>query len=103
MVLIGHFASDKLAGFCVCFVFQCLKAAELIGTFVSPTVSLKLIVSDLERAPMPSYLLILAAVIQGSPRPVLQPHLVYLASTLSRPEISQRSEEVRRTQCEAKQ
>ncbi|XP_061455963.1 dynein axonemal assembly factor 5 [Rhineura floridana] len=73
---------------------NCMKAAELIGAFVSPAVSLKLIVSDLEKAPMPSYLMILAAVIKGSPRKVLQPHLAYLANTLSQPEISQRSEEV---------
>ncbi|XP_062999555.1 dynein axonemal assembly factor 5 [Elgaria multicarinata webbii] len=75
-------------------VTNCVQASELIGAFVSPAVSLKLIVSDLEKAPMPSYLMILAAVLRGSPRKVLQPHLVFLANTLSRPEISQRSEEV---------
>ncbi|XP_053133057.1 dynein axonemal assembly factor 5 isoform X2 [Hemicordylus capensis] len=75
-------------------VRNCVKAAELIGAFVSPAVSLKLIVSDLEKAPMPSYLMVLAAVIRGSPRKVLKPHLTYLANTLSRPEICQRSEEV---------
>uniref|UniRef100_A0ABM5F123 Dynein axonemal assembly factor 5 n=1 Tax=Pogona vitticeps TaxID=103695 RepID=A0ABM5F123_9SAUR len=75
-------------------VRNCLEAAKLIGVFVSPAVSLKLIVSDLERAPMPSYLMVLAAVIRGSPRKILQPHLVYLSNMLSQPEISQRSEEV---------
>ncbi|XP_062820415.1 dynein axonemal assembly factor 5 [Anolis carolinensis] len=75
-------------------VRNCLKAAELVGIFVSPAVSLKLILSDLEKTPMPSCLMILAAVIRGSPRKVLQPHLVYLADMLSRPEISQRTEEV---------
>lgn len=75
-----------------------MNAAELIGAFVSPAVSLKLITSDLKKVPMPSYLMVLAAVIRGSPRKVLQPHLVDLASTLDCPEIRQRSEEVRRMQ-----
>lgn len=72
-----------------------MKAAELIGTFVNPKVSLKLLMSALEKTPMPSYLMILAAVIRGCPRQVLKPHLSYLANTLSQPEICQRSEEVR--------
>uniref|UniRef100_A0A452GR81 Dynein axonemal assembly factor 5 n=1 Tax=Gopherus agassizii TaxID=38772 RepID=A0A452GR81_9SAUR len=76
-------------------VRNCVKAAELIGTFVNPKVSLKLLVSALEKTPMPSYLMILAAVIRGCPRQVLKPHLSYLANTLSQPEICQRSEEVR--------
>ncbi|KAM3826520.1 dynein axonemal assembly factor 5 [Vipera latastei] len=75
-------------------VSNCLKATQLIGAFVNPAVSLKLILSDLERAPMVSYLMILAAVIQGSPRKVLQPHLVTLSSALCNPEVSQRTEEV---------
>ncbi|KAM6424500.1 dynein axonemal assembly factor 5 [Liasis olivaceus] len=75
-------------------VSNCVKAAKLIGAFVSPAVSLKLILSDLERAPMASYLMILAAVIQGSSRKVLQPHLVPLANALCSPEVSQQTEEV---------
>ncbi|XP_053898776.1 dynein axonemal assembly factor 5 [Malaclemys terrapin pileata] len=75
-------------------VRNCVKAAELIGTFVSPKVSLKLLMSALEKTPMPSYLMILAAVIRGCPRQVLKPHLSYLANTLSQPEICQRSEEI---------
>ncbi|XP_067407014.1 dynein axonemal assembly factor 5 isoform X1 [Emydura macquarii macquarii] len=75
-------------------VRNCVKAAELIGTFVNPKVSLKLLMSALEKTPMPSYLMILAAVIRGCPRQVLKPHLAYLASTLSQPEICQRSEEI---------
>ncbi|XP_037766378.1 dynein axonemal assembly factor 5 isoform X1 [Chelonia mydas] len=75
-------------------VRNCVKAAELIGTFVNPKVSLKLLMSALEKTPMPSYLMILAAVIRGCPRQVLKPHLSYLANTLSQPEICQRSEEI---------
>uniref|UniRef100_K7F9I7 Dynein axonemal assembly factor 5 n=1 Tax=Pelodiscus sinensis TaxID=13735 RepID=K7F9I7_PELSI len=75
-------------------VTNCVKAAELIGTFVNPKVSLKLLMSALEKTPMPSYLMILAAVIRGCPRQVLKPHLSNLANTLSQPEICQRSEEI---------
>ncbi|XP_066496740.1 dynein axonemal assembly factor 5 [Tiliqua scincoides] len=75
-------------------VRNCVKAAELIGAFVNPAVSLKLILSDLERSPLPSHLMVLAAIIRGSPRKVLQPHVASLASTLSRPELCQRYEEV---------
>ncbi|XP_058013796.1 dynein axonemal assembly factor 5 [Ahaetulla prasina] len=75
-------------------VSNCLKATELVGAFVSPAVSLKLILSDLKRSPMASYLTILAALIRGSPRKALQPHLVSLGNTLCNPEVSQRTEEV---------
>ncbi|XP_074867131.1 dynein axonemal assembly factor 5 isoform X2 [Carettochelys insculpta] len=75
-------------------VRNCVKAAELIGTFVNPKVSLKLLVSALEKTPMPSHLMILAAVIRGCPRQALMPHLSHLASTLSEPEICQRSEAI---------
>uniref|UniRef100_A0A8D0G7G5 Dynein axonemal assembly factor 5 n=1 Tax=Sphenodon punctatus TaxID=8508 RepID=A0A8D0G7G5_SPHPU len=75
-------------------VQNCVKAAELIGTFVNPQVSLRLIMSALKKTPMPSYLMVLAAVIKGCPRQVFQPHLAYLANTISEPEICQRSDEV---------
>lgn len=72
-----------------------MKAAKLIGTFVSPKVSLTLILSALKKTPMSAHLMILASVIRGSTRQVLEPHLADLANTLSQTEISQRSEEVR--------
>ncbi|KAL8175544.1 UNVERIFIED_CONTAM: hypothetical protein K2H54_029880, partial [Gekko kuhli] len=72
----------------------CLKAAELIGMFVSPAVSLKLIVSDLEKVPQPPHLMVLSAVTRGSPRNVLQPHLGHLTDTLSHPHVSQCTAEV---------
>lgn len=98
MEFIWSLASYNQFLLCVFYFFfkQCLKATELIGAFVSPAVSLKLILSDLQRAPMASYLSILAALIRGSPRKVLQPHLVSLGNTLCNPEVSQRTEEVRR-------
>ncbi|XP_062444608.1 dynein axonemal assembly factor 5 [Rhea pennata] len=75
-------------------VRNCVKAAELIGTFVNPKVSLKLITSAFEKTPMPSYIMILTAVIRGSPKEILKPHLTDLGNALSKAEICQRSEEV---------
>ncbi|NXJ12074.1 DAAF5 factor, partial [Odontophorus gujanensis] len=75
-------------------VRNCVKAAELIGTFVSPKVSLRLITSAFEVTPKPSCLMVLAAVIRGSPKEILQPHLTNLGSTLSQAGVCQRSEEV---------
>ncbi|NXU84086.1 DAAF5 factor, partial [Xiphorhynchus elegans] len=71
-----------------------VKAAELIGTFVSPKVSLRLITSAFGQTPKPSCVMVLAAVIRGSPKEILQPHVVQLGNTLSQPGVCQRSEEV---------
>ncbi|XP_054247137.1 dynein axonemal assembly factor 5 [Indicator indicator] len=75
-------------------VKNCVKAAELIGTFVSPKVWLKLITAALEKTPKPSCIMVLTAVIRGSPKEILQPHLTDLGNTLSQAEVCQRSEEV---------
>ncbi|KAK4813740.1 hypothetical protein QYF61_023676 [Mycteria americana] len=75
-------------------VKNCVKAAELIGTFVSPKVSLRLITSAFGKTPKPSYIMVLTAVIRGSPKETLQPHLTSLGNTLSQAGVCQRSEEV---------
>ncbi|XP_065540500.1 dynein axonemal assembly factor 5 [Lathamus discolor] len=75
-------------------VKNCVKAAELIGTFVSPKVSLRLITSAFEKTPKPSCIMVLTAVIRGSPKEVLQPHLTDLGNMLSQDGVCQRSEEV---------
>uniref|UniRef100_A0A8B9QLI2 Dynein axonemal assembly factor 5 n=1 Tax=Apteryx owenii TaxID=8824 RepID=A0A8B9QLI2_APTOW len=75
-------------------VRNCVKAAELIGTFVNPKVSLRLITSAFEKTPVPSYVMILTAVIRGSPKEILKPHLTDLGNALSKAEICRRSEEV---------
>ncbi|NWH60300.1 DAAF5 factor, partial [Geococcyx californianus] len=72
----------------------CVKAAELIGTFVSPKVSLRLITSAFGKTPKPSCIMVLTAVIRGSPKEILQPHLTDLGNTLSQDGVCQRSEEV---------
>ncbi|XP_026714960.1 dynein assembly factor 5, axonemal [Athene cunicularia] len=75
-------------------VKNCVKAAELIGTFVSPEVSLRLITSAFGKTPKPSCVMVLTAVIRGSPKEILQPHLANLGNTLSQAGVCQRSEEV---------
>jgi len=80
-----------------CSFFQCVKAAELIGTFVSPKVSLRLITSAFGKTPKPSCIMVLTAVIRGSPKEILQPHLTDLGNRLSEAGVCQRSEEVRVT------
>ncbi|NXW13105.1 DAAF5 factor, partial [Circaetus pectoralis] len=75
-------------------VKNCVKAAELIGTFVSPKVSLRLITSAFGKTPKPSCIMVLTAVIRGSPKEILQPHLTDLGNTLSQAGVCQRSEEV---------
>ncbi|KAF2976700.1 hypothetical protein EK904_009227 [Melospiza melodia maxima] len=74
-----------------------VKAAELIGTFVSPKVSLKLITPAFEQTPKASCVMVLAAVIRGSPREILQPHVAQLGNTLAQAGVCQRSEEVEKT------
>ncbi|XP_029432583.1 dynein assembly factor 5, axonemal [Rhinatrema bivittatum] len=73
-------------------VNNCVKSAELIGIFVSPEVFLKLILSALQKSPLPSHFMVLAAVIRGCPGQMLKPHLNNIASTLTQPEICQGSE-----------
>ncbi|XP_014651115.1 PREDICTED: dynein assembly factor 5, axonemal [Ceratotherium simum simum] len=73
-------------------VSSAARSAELIGTFVSPEVFLKLILSMLKKSPSPSSLLILASVIRGCPREALQPHLKVIATELAQAHISQGSE-----------
>ncbi|NXH14796.1 DAAF5 factor, partial [Bucco capensis] len=75
-------------------VKNCVKAAELIGTFVSPKVSLKLITSAFGQSPKPSCVMVLTAVIRGSPKETLQAHLPDLGNTLSQARVCQQSEEV---------
>ncbi|NWR73478.1 DAAF5 factor, partial [Centropus unirufus] len=75
-------------------VKNCMKAAELIGMFVSPKVSLKLITAAFGMTPKPSCVMVLTAVIRGSSKEILQPHLTNLGNTLSQDGVCQRSEEV---------
>lgn len=78
----------------VCFS-QCMRSAELVGTFVSPEVFLKLILSTLKKAPSASGLLVLASAMRGCPREALQPHLAAIATELAQAHICQASENVR--------
>ncbi|XP_062036464.1 dynein axonemal assembly factor 5 [Lepus europaeus] len=73
-------------------VSSCTRSAELVGAFVSPEVTLKLLLPLLKRSPSPAGLLVLAAVIRGCPREALRPHLKALATELAQPHICQGSE-----------
>lgn len=76
-------------------LLQCTRSAELIGTFVSPEVFLKLIWPMLKKSPSASGLLVLASVFRGCPREALQPHLKAVATELASAHICQGSENVR--------
>ncbi|XP_028701257.1 dynein axonemal assembly factor 5 [Macaca mulatta] len=73
-------------------VHSCMRSAELVGTFVSPEVFLKLILSTLKKAPSASGLLVLASAMRGCPREALQPHLAAIATELAQAHICQASE-----------
>ncbi|PNJ23247.1 DNAAF5 isoform 4, partial [Pongo abelii] len=73
-------------------VHSCTRSAELVGTFVSPEVFLKLILSTLKKTPSASSLLVLASAMQGCPREALQPHLAAIATELAQAHICQASE-----------
>ncbi|XP_033695100.1 dynein axonemal assembly factor 5 isoform X2 [Tursiops truncatus] len=75
-------------------VRSCTRSAELIGTFVSPEVFLKLILSMLRKSPSPSGLLVFASVIRGCPREALRPHVKVIAMELAHAHICQGSENV---------
>nr|XP_031289187.1 dynein assembly factor 5, axonemal [Camelus dromedarius] len=70
-------------------VSSCTRSAQLIGTFVSPEVFLKLILPTLRKSPSPSGLLVLASVIQGCPREALRPHVKVIAAELAQAHICQ--------------
>ncbi|XP_069503334.1 dynein axonemal assembly factor 5 [Ambystoma mexicanum] len=72
-------------------VNNCVKSAELIGVFVNPEVFLRLILSALQKSPLPSHLMVLAGAIRGCSGQI-QPHLNNIANVLSKPEICQGSE-----------
>ncbi|XP_070704326.1 dynein axonemal assembly factor 5-like [Pempheris klunzingeri] len=79
-------------------VSNCLAAAKLLGTFVPPAVFLKLL---LDHATTPSSsshpwapLMVLAAVLGGCSKPLLQPHLEQIANTLALPDVCQEYQQV---------
>nr|KAF6269279.1 dynein axonemal assembly factor 5 [Pipistrellus kuhlii] len=76
-------------------VSSCTRSAELIGTFVSPEVFLKLLWPMLRKSPSASGLLVLAALIRGCPREALRPHLTAIAMELAGERIRQGSENLR--------
>lgn len=76
-------------------VSSCIRSAELIGTFVSPEVFLKLLWPMLKKSPSASGLLVLAALTRGCPREALRPHLGAIATELAGERVRQGSENLR--------
>ncbi|XP_068606399.1 dynein axonemal assembly factor 5-like [Brachionichthys hirsutus] len=74
-------------------VSNCLAAAKHLGTFVPPAVFLKLLLDHVRSPYSPSTpwtpLMVLAALLRGCPRPLLQPHLKEVANALAQPEVCQ--------------
>lgn len=83
-----HACADEEAA----VVSSCTRSAELVGTFVSPEVFLKLILPALRKSPSPSGLLVLASLIRGCPREALRPHVKVIAVELAQAHICQASE-----------
>uniref|UniRef100_A0A3Q3X073 Uncharacterized protein n=1 Tax=Mola mola TaxID=94237 RepID=A0A3Q3X073_MOLML len=67
-------------------VTHCLAAAKLLGTFVPAEVFLKLLLDHVTSPHISSHpwapLMVLAAVLEGCPKPLLRPHLEQIAGTL---------------------
>ncbi|XP_036409022.1 dynein assembly factor 5, axonemal-like [Megalops cyprinoides] len=76
---------------------SCLESAELLGTFVSPEVFLKLLLAHVENPSSSSSssgpLMVLAAVLRGSSRDALRPHLLWIGGTLAHSDVCQESQE----------
>nr|XP_021327043.1 dynein assembly factor 5, axonemal-like isoform X2 [Danio rerio] len=79
---------------------QCLESAKLLGVFVSPEVYLKLLLPHVEDSSSCSSaspwapLMVLGAVLSGSSRETLRPHLVKIGDTLAQPEVCLGSQQV---------
>ncbi|XP_049644535.1 dynein axonemal assembly factor 5 [Suncus etruscus] len=65
-------------------VSSSMRCAELLGTFVSPEVILKLLLPLLRKSPSAAGLMVLAAVVRGCPGETLQPHVQDIATELAR-------------------
>uniref|UniRef100_A0A8C1EMS0 Dynein axonemal assembly factor 5 n=1 Tax=Cyprinus carpio carpio TaxID=630221 RepID=A0A8C1EMS0_CYPCA len=78
---------------------QCLESAKLLGAFVSAEVYLKLLLPHVEdftscsSASPWAPLTVLGAILRGSSREALQPHLIKIGDTLAHPEVCQGSQQ----------
>ncbi|XP_050962477.1 dynein axonemal assembly factor 5 [Labeo rohita] len=78
---------------------QCLESAKLLGAFVSSEVYLKLLLPHVKDSTSCSSaspwapLMILGAVLRGSSREALRPHLIKIGDTLAHPEVCQASQQ----------
>ncbi|KAG8433049.1 hypothetical protein GDO86_017357 [Hymenochirus boettgeri] len=75
-------------------VCNSVKCAELIGTFVNAEVFLNLILPVLQKSPLASHLMNLAACIRGSSKEMLRSHLPRITNVISQAEVCNGSEKV---------
>uniref|UniRef100_A0A665V4L1 Dynein axonemal assembly factor 5 n=2 Tax=Echeneis naucrates TaxID=173247 RepID=A0A665V4L1_ECHNA len=79
-------------------VSNCLASAKLLGTFVPPAVFLKLLLDHVTTPYSSSHpwapLMVLAAMLGGCYKPLLQPHLEQIANTLGQPDVCQEYQQV---------
>ncbi|XP_072549719.1 dynein axonemal assembly factor 5-like [Salminus brasiliensis] len=77
---------------------HCLESAELLGVFVNPEVYLRLLLTEVSNSPSSSSpwgpLMVLGAVLKGSSKEALRPHLLQLGNTLAQPDVCQDSQQV---------
>ncbi|KAG9263943.1 dynein assembly factor 5, axonemal [Astyanax mexicanus] len=77
---------------------HCLESAELLGVFVNPEVYLSLLLAEVSSSSFSSCLwaplMVLTAVLKGSSREALRPHLLQLGNTLAQPDVCQDSQQV---------
>ncbi|KAF7660700.1 hypothetical protein LDENG_00277490 [Lucifuga dentata] len=79
-------------------VINSMAAAKLLGTFVSPAVFLKLLMDHVANPSFSAHpwapLMVLAAVLGGSSKSLLNPHLQQIGSTLAQPDVCQDYQQV---------
>lgn len=85
------------------FAVKCLAAAKVLGTFVPPEVFLKLVLNHVTSPYSSSHpwapLMVLAAMLDSCPTPLLQPHLEQIINTLVRPDVCQDYQQVSGKKC----
>ena len=71
---------------------QVVKSAELVGYFVQPVVWVTMVTGTVKATQSYASLQVLAAIIRGSERQALQPHLVTICNTIVIDEVCRTTE-----------
>ncbi|XP_077979793.1 dynein axonemal assembly factor 5-like [Glandiceps talaboti] len=68
-------------------VERTIKSAELVGLFVNPEVYCKLTLPTIKSAQNTNVLMVMAAIVRGTPSDSLKPHLEKICDTLAHPDV----------------